>query len=83
MNKYHLNTELTLHEGTRCQFNGGRCAIKMEIVHQDFYVVVEQAGEPIPSRRNDSTSKSSCIGRPSSSKVEPKCFCKRAIVAGE
>src|SRR5207249_5483592 len=32
-------------EGTRCQFNGGNCAIKMGIdVHQDFYVVVEQVG---------------------------------------
>ena len=45
MNKCHLNTELSSHEGTRCQFNGGRCAIKLGIdVHQDFYVVVEQMG---------------------------------------
>jgi hypothetical protein len=54
MNKYHLNTELTSHEGTRCQFNGGRCAIKMEVdVHQDFYVVVKQAGgtNPKPAQR--------------------------------
>src|SRR5947208_15904532 len=43
MNKCHLNTELSSHEGTRCQFNGGRCAIKLGIdVHQDFYVVVMQ-----------------------------------------
>src|SRR5438045_3868725 len=37
------NTELSSLEETRCQFNGGKCAIKMGIdVHQDFYVVVEQ-----------------------------------------
>jgi Transposase IS116/IS110/IS902 family len=37
------NTELSSLEETRCQFNGGRCAIKLGIdVHQDFYVVVEQ-----------------------------------------
>src|SRR5437899_2145134 len=54
MNKCHLNTELSSHEGTRCQFNGGRCAIKMGIdVHQDFYVVVEQVGgtNPKPPQR--------------------------------
>jgi hypothetical protein len=48
------NTELSSHEGTRCQFNGGRCAIKMGIdVHQDFYVVVEQVGgtNPKPPQR--------------------------------
>jgi hypothetical protein len=48
------NTELSLLEGTRCQYNGGRCAIKMGIdVHQDFYVVVEQAGgtNPKPAQR--------------------------------
>jgi transposase len=39
------NTELSSHEGTRCQFNGGSCAIKLGIdVHQDFYVVVMQEG---------------------------------------
>ena len=38
---YH--TELSSHEGTRCQFNGGTGVIKLGIdVHQDFYVVVEQ-----------------------------------------
>src|SRR5438094_3511229 len=38
---YH--TELSSLEETRCQFNGGRCAIKLGIdVHQEFYVVVEQ-----------------------------------------
>jgi transposase len=54
MNKCHLNTELSSHEGTRCQFNGGRCAIKLGIdVHQDFYVVVEQVGgtNPKPAQR--------------------------------
>ena len=41
-----INTELSSLEGTRCQFNGGRCAIKLGIdVHQDFYVVVEQEGD--------------------------------------
>jgi transposase len=44
---YH--TELSSHEGTRCQFNGGRCTIKFGIdVHQDFYVVVMQEGESNP-----------------------------------
>ncbi len=48
------NTELSSHEETRCQFNGGRCTIKMGIdVHQDFYVVVEQVGgtNPKPPQR--------------------------------
>ncbi|HEX3587415.1 MAG TPA: IS110 family transposase, partial [Candidatus Angelobacter sp.] len=42
------------HEGTRSQFNGGRCAIKLGIdVHQDFYVVVVQEGgaNPKPPQR--------------------------------
>jgi len=54
MKKCHLNTELSSLEGTRCQFNGGRCAIKLGIdVHQDFYVVVEQMGgaNPKPPQR--------------------------------
>src|SRR5437870_3472428 len=54
MNKCHSNTELSSHEGTRCQFNGGRCAIKPGIdVHQDFYVVAEQVGgsNPKPPQR--------------------------------
>jgi transposase len=65
MNKCQLNTELSSHEGTRCQFNGGRCAIKSAEgrirpvcglgidVHQDFYVVVEQVGgsNPKPPQR--------------------------------
>src|SRR6184192_444415 len=42
---YVNNTELSSLEGTRRQFNGGRCAIKLGIdVHQDFYVVVAQVG---------------------------------------
>src|SRR6266496_5467903 len=48
------NTELSSHEETRCQFNGGKCAIKLGIdVHQDFYVVVEQVGgsNPKPPQR--------------------------------
>src|ERR1700730_6065459 len=48
------NTELSSHEETRCQFNGGRCTIKLGIdVHQDFYVVVEQVGgtNPKPAQR--------------------------------
>src|SRR5437764_11470014 len=54
MNKCHLNTELSSHEGTRCQFNGGKACIKLGIdVHQDFYVVVEQVGggNPKPPQR--------------------------------
>jgi hypothetical protein len=54
MNKCHSNTELSPHEETRCQFNGGRCAIKLRIdVHQDFYVVVVQEGgaNPKPPQR--------------------------------
>src|SRR6266446_7981550 len=48
------NTELSSHEGTRCQFNGGNCTIKLGIdVHQDFYVVVCQVGgtNPKPPQR--------------------------------
>jgi transposase len=48
------NTELSSHEGTRCQFNGGRCAIKLGIdVHQDFCVVVlqEDGASPKPPQR--------------------------------
>ena len=57
------NTELSSHEGTRCQFNGGPGAIKLGIdVHQDFYVVVEQVDGGNPSRRSDSTSKRSALG---------------------
>ena len=45
---------MSSHEETRCQFNGGRCAIKLGIdVHQDFYVVVEQVDgtNPKPPQR--------------------------------
>jgi transposase len=48
------NIELSSLEETRCQFNGGRCAIKLGIdVHQDFYVVVEQVegSNPKPPQR--------------------------------
>jgi transposase len=48
------NTELSSHEGTRSQFNGDRCAIKLGIdVHQDFYVVVmqESGSNPKPPQR--------------------------------
>src|SRR5258705_3220317 len=48
------NTELSSHEGTRCQFNGDNCTIKLGIdVHQDFYVVVCQVGgtNPKPPQR--------------------------------
>src|SRR5882724_188399 len=48
------NTELSSLEGTRRQFNGGKCAIKLGIdVHQDFYVVVEQVdgSNPKPPQR--------------------------------
>src|SRR6267378_2273695 len=54
MNKCHSNTELSSHEETRCQFNGGTGAIKLGIdVHQHFYVVVEQVGgsNPKPPQR--------------------------------
>jgi transposase len=53
MNKC-FHTELSSHEGTRCQFNGGKQAIKLGIdVHQDFYVVVMQegGGNPKPPQR--------------------------------
>src|SRR5438876_6999583 len=51
---YVNNTELSSHEETRSQFNGGRGAIKLGIdVHQDFYVAVEQVGgsNPKPPQR--------------------------------
>jgi len=52
--QYLNDTELSSHEGTRCQFNGGTGAIKLGIdVHQDFYVVVERVGgtNPKPPQR--------------------------------
>ncbi len=54
MNKCHSNTELSSHEGTRRQFNGGKADIKLGIdVQQDFYVVVMQEGgsDPKPPQR--------------------------------
>lgn len=51
---YANNTELSSHEGTRCQFNGGTGVIKLGIdVHQEFYVVVMQEGgsNPKPAQR--------------------------------
>ena len=51
---YVNNTELSSLEETRCQFNGGKCAIKLGIdVHQDFYVVVvqEDGTNPKPPQR--------------------------------
>ena len=54
MNKCHLNTELSSHEGTRCEFNRGKAVIKLGIdVHQDFYVVAMQEGgsNPKPAQR--------------------------------
>jgi transposase len=48
------NTELSSHEETRCQFNGGKACIKLGIdVHQDFYVVVMQQdwSNPKPPQR--------------------------------
>jgi transposase len=52
--QYLINTELSSHEETRCQFNGGKADIKLGIdVHQDFYVVVEQmdGSNPKPPQR--------------------------------
>jgi transposase len=54
MNKCHLNTELSSHEGTRFEFNRSTGVIKLGIdMHQDFYVVVMQEGgsNPKPPQR--------------------------------
>jgi hypothetical protein len=51
---YLINTELSSHEETRCQFNGSTGVIKLGIeVHQEFYVVVMQVdgSNPKPSQR--------------------------------
>src|SRR6266404_9678147 len=49
MNKCRLNTELSSHEETRCQFNGSKAVIKLGIdVHQEFYTVVLQEGGSNP-----------------------------------
>ena len=48
------NSELSSHEETRCQFNGGKAVIKLGIdVHQDFYVVAMQVdgSNPKPAQR--------------------------------
>jgi hypothetical protein len=69
------NTELSSHEGTRCQFNGGRCAIKLGIdVHQDFYVVVMQEGGGNPKPPQRCAKEAFLIGRPDSKrKAAQKC----------
>ena len=75
MNKCFLHTELSSHEETRCQFNGGTGAIKLGIdVHQDFYVVVEQVGgsNPKPPQRFRKEAVP-CRGRPSARAGEEKC----------
>jgi transposase len=54
MNKCHLNTESSSHEGTRSQFNGCNRVIKLGIdVHERYYVVVKQEGgaNPTPPQR--------------------------------
>ena len=54
MNKCCLHTELSSHEGTRCEFNRGKVVIKLGIdVHQEFYVVAMQEGgsNPKPAQR--------------------------------
>jgi transposase len=54
MNSVCNNTELSSHEGTRCQFNGSTGVIKLGIdVHQQFYTVVMQEGgsNPKPPQR--------------------------------
>src|SRR5438093_11328270 len=52
--QYLINTELSSHEETCCQFNGGTEPIKVGVdMHQDFYVVVCQVGggNPKPPQR--------------------------------
>jgi transposase len=52
--QYVNNTELSSPEGTRSEFNPSKTVIKLGIdVHQDFYVVVMQAGgsNPKPAQR--------------------------------
>ena len=52
MNKC-LHTELSSHEGTRCQFNGSRAIIKLGIdVHQDYTWWSNKRVGPIPSQRS-------------------------------
>jgi transposase len=74
MNKCRLNTELSSHEETRCQFNGSKAVIKLGIdVHQEFYTVVLQEGEVIPSRHSALEKKRFCTGPPNSRAREEKC----------
>jgi len=52
--QYVNNTELSSHEETRSQFNGGKADIKLGIdVHQHFYTVVMELGgsNPKPAQR--------------------------------
>src|SRR5207253_5930264 len=52
--QYLNDTELSSHEATHCQFNGGTGAIKLgSDLHQDFYVVAMQQGgaNPKPPQR--------------------------------
>ncbi len=52
--QYVNNTELSSHEGTRCEFNRSREVIKLGIdVHQHFYTVVMQVdgSNPKPAQR--------------------------------
>ena len=54
MHYINNTTELSSHEGTRCQFNGSTGLSKLGIdVHQNFYVVVMQEGgtNPKPPQR--------------------------------
>jgi hypothetical protein len=54
MNSVITNTELSSLDGTRCQFNGSTCVIKLGIdVHEQFYVVVKQedVANPTPPQR--------------------------------
>jgi transposase len=54
MNKCFLDTELSSHEETCCEFNRGTQVIKLGIdMHQEFYVVVMQEGgsNPKPPQR--------------------------------
>src|SRR5438034_6426859 len=81
MNKCHSNTELSSHEGTRRQFNGGKADIKLGIdVHQDFYVVVMQEGGSNLKPPQRFQKEAFLYWRPSSPAPEPKCmrYMKRA-----
>jgi transposase len=54
MHYFNNTTELSSHEGTRCEFNRSKAVIKLGIdVHQEFYVVAlqEGGGNPKPAQR--------------------------------